>query len=142
SLALEGIDSARQWPTMSGTDDRPRPRPRVNEDSDPSTLDTKPRATTGTAVSTATATATATSTAATSTTTGTTTGTSTGTRTGGTSGSGATTGRSGGTPAQPATTRAKITITKDSTPRKWICKQVPVKTLGGEMMMPIWFSPQ
>lgn len=36
--------------------------------------------------------------------------------------------------------RVKETITKDSAPRKWICKQVPVKTLGGEMMMPIWFS--
>ncbi|KAG0055314.1 hypothetical protein BGZ90_005776, partial [Linnemannia elongata] len=36
--------------------------------------------------------------------------------------------------------RVKDSITKDSAPRKWICKQVPVKTLGGEMMMPIWFS--
>ncbi|KAF9113881.1 hypothetical protein BGX27_000637 [Mortierella sp. AM989] len=38
--------------------------------------------------------------------------------------------------------RVKESITKDSTPRKWICKQVPVKTLGGEMMMPIWFSEE
>ncbi|KAF9957172.1 hypothetical protein BGZ72_002107 [Mortierella alpina] len=38
--------------------------------------------------------------------------------------------------------RVKETITKDSAPRKWICKQVPVKTLGGEMMMPIWFSEE
>ncbi|KAI1314830.1 hypothetical protein EDD11_001655 [Mortierella claussenii] len=36
--------------------------------------------------------------------------------------------------------RVKETITKDSVPRKWICKQMPVKTLGGEMMMPLWFS--
>ncbi|KAF8980044.1 hypothetical protein BGZ46_004725, partial [Entomortierella lignicola] len=38
--------------------------------------------------------------------------------------------------------RVKDSITKDSAPRKWICKQVPVKTLGGEMMMPIWFSEE
>ncbi|CAO3568341.1 unnamed protein product [Mortierella alpina] len=38
--------------------------------------------------------------------------------------------------------RVKETITKDSAPRKWICRQVPVKTLGGEMMMPIWFSEE
>ncbi|KAG0243934.1 hypothetical protein BGW41_000767 [Actinomortierella wolfii] len=34
--------------------------------------------------------------------------------------------------------RKKITITKDSTPRKWTCKQVAVKTLGGEIIMPLW----
>ncbi|KAF8918769.1 hypothetical protein BGZ58_004807, partial [Dissophora ornata] len=40
----------------------------------------------------------------------------------------------------PRASRVRDSITKDSAPRKWICKQVPVKTLGGEMMMPIWFS--
>lgn len=42
--------------------------------------------------------------------------------------------------SMPRTTRVKDSITKDSTPRKWICRQVPVDTLGGEMLMPIWFS--
>ncbi|KAK3827667.1 MAG: hypothetical protein J3Q66DRAFT_434363 [Benniella sp.] len=42
----------------------------------------------------------------------------------------------------PRTTRVKDCITKDSVPRKWICRQVPVKTLGGEMIMPIWFSEE
>ncbi|KAG0248642.1 hypothetical protein BG011_010046, partial [Mortierella polycephala] len=50
------------------------------------------------------------------------------------------TGPAGSNLAMTRPARVKEDITKDSTPRKWICKQVPVKTLGGEMMMPIWFS--
>ncbi|KAG0000445.1 hypothetical protein BGZ65_004358, partial [Modicella reniformis] len=45
-------------------------------------------------------------------------------------------------PLIPRKSRSKDLITKDSTPRKWICKQVSVKTLGGEMFMPIWFSEE
>ncbi|KAF9273832.1 hypothetical protein BGZ74_004617, partial [Mortierella antarctica] len=102
SLALEGIDSARQWPTMGSS-----PRPRPKEAPDLVSI-VKPRRT-HTHLSSSVS-------------------------------MGRTEAQAPTATATTTTTRAKITITKDSAPRKWICKHVPVKTLGGEMMMPIWFS--
>ncbi|KAF9404225.1 hypothetical protein BGZ76_007045, partial [Entomortierella beljakovae] len=113
SLALEGIDSSRKWPSMSDTSRSQAPvkssEHRVIERK-PENLqqaDTRRRhypqkqqSTSSSAMTTAT------------------------------------TSMSAGW----SNSRVKEAITKDSSPRKWICKQVPVKTLGGEMMMPIWFS--
>ncbi|KAG0291356.1 hypothetical protein BGZ98_003035, partial [Dissophora globulifera] len=162
SLALEGIDSARQWPSMSETTRRPSKSnsgtgsnmykdssssSSKNNNNNSNSNNNKPsgarvrhieghapqdkrqhggmmagvvRPTIANATSTLTTTTTTTTTAA--------------------AAAAAASMSLLTSVAMPRASRVKESITKDSAPRKWICRQVPVKTLGGEMMMPIWFS--
>ncbi|KAG0237779.1 hypothetical protein BGX31_003478 [Mortierella sp. GBA43] len=111
SLALEGIDSARQWPSMSDEPLSFKPKHKMfgqlmSERSQREDAQYSPKQQSDHF------------------------------------GRGATTTTTASNLSIARTSRVKDSITKDSVPRKWICRQVPVKTLGGEMIMPIWFSEE